>query len=61
MYTLGEEEDSTMRLADIANITLDPEHILRDPWAHDTAHVIVEAKRRALSQSRPAPQRRAKS
>lgn len=42
----------TMRLADIAQITLDPQHILQSAWAHDAAHAFVDAKRRALQDAR---------
>jgi hypothetical protein len=45
-----------MRLADIADIHIDPRHILENVWAHNTAHAFVEAKRRALK-SLPDPRR----
>ena len=47
-----------MRLADIAQITLDPQHILQSAWAHEAAHAFVDAKRRALLDSRPRAPRR---
>ncbi len=37
-----------MTLADFAVITIVPQHVLDSVWAHDTAHVFVAAKRRAI-------------
>lgn len=41
-----------MTIADIAQITLDPRHILESAWAHDLAHSLVDAKRRSPSPPR---------
>ena len=47
-----------MRIADIAVITLDPQRILTDPWAHQAAHAFVDAKRRAIARKRGLSRRR---
>ncbi len=44
-----------MRLADVANIRLDPQRILKSRWAHDTAHALAAALRAALRKPRPEP------
>ena len=41
-----------MKIALSAKITLNPKRILTDRWAHDQAHTMVRAKRRALSRKR---------
>jgi hypothetical protein len=41
-----------MKLALSARITLDPKRILSDRWAHDQAHSLVAARRRALARKR---------
>jgi hypothetical protein len=44
-----------MKIALSAKITLDPKRILSSRWAHDQAHSLVRAKRRALSRRKRRP------
>lgn len=40
-----------MKLALAARIVCDPKHLLESRWVHDTAHVLVDAVRKAQGDS----------
>lgn len=48
-----------MKLALCAKVTIDPARLRKSRWVHDTAHLLVDAVRRArTAEGRPGERRR---
>jgi hypothetical protein len=40
-----------MTLSETARVSIDPDHIIGSRWAHDTAHRLADAVRKARAES----------
>lgn len=49
-----------MKLALCAKVTIDPQRLRKSRWVHDTAHLLVDAVRRARTSGARTEERRRK-